>query len=80
MARHYKKYSLFDEVANSTLQTFNRCVTLGNINEDIGYANATKYLGMLEDNEKLKISLMLQYIKEKGIEFVRREISRGDNV
>jgi len=76
MSKQYKGYSLFDDVKQDTLKVFNRCVTLGNINDDLGKAHVSRYLNLLTDKDKLKISVMLQYIKAKGIESVKREVSR----
>ncbi len=73
----YKGYSLFKDVEDRTLQTWNRAVTMFNINEKLNEKVAREYAQHFTQNETTKLYMMLQYIKVKGAELVRQEILSG---
>tara|TARA_B100001063_G_scaffold227047_1_gene237134 strand:- start:13933 stop:14208 length:276 start_codon:yes stop_codon:yes gene_type:complete len=74
----YKGYSLFNEIEDVTLQTWNRAVTMFNINDKFNEKMAREYASHFTHNEHTKLFMMLQYIKVKGAEIVRREIMNGE--
>lgn len=74
----YKGYSLFKEVKDNALQTWNRAVTMFNINEKFNEKMAREYANNFSEHDIVKLYMMLQYIKVKGAELVRKEIMRGD--
>lgn len=74
----YKGYSLFNDVEDNTLQTWNRAVTMSNINEKFNEKMARGYAEQFSKLDTNKIFVMLQYIKVKGAELVRKEILNGE--
>ena len=74
----YKGYSLFNDITDNTLKAYNRAVTMFNIQEKFNDKMVRDYAGQLTQSDLNKVYAMLQYIKAKGAELVRREIGRGD--
>ena len=74
MSNNYKGYSLFNDVSNVKLRTWNRCAALFNLNTDIG--DATGYASQLTQSERAQCMAMLAYIDVKGYEDVKREVMR----
>lgn len=74
----YKGYSLFNDVEDTKLQTWNRAVTMANINEKFNEKMAREYAESFSKGDATKIFMMLQYIKVKGAEVVRREMLSGN--
>lgn len=77
MQNNYKGYSLFNDVEDAALRTWNRCVVMCNINSDSGEEFAKNYANHLNKVEQMQMMAMLQYIKVKGAEAVRLEINQG---
>ena len=74
----YKGYSLFNDVEDNKLQTWNRAVTMANINEKFNEKMAREYAENFSKGDATKIFMMLQYIKVRGAEVVRREMLSGN--
>lgn len=77
MNNNYKGYSLFNDVEDKALRTWNRCVVMFNIHSDHGEKFSENYANCLSKVEKMQVMAMLQYIKVKGAEAVRNEINNG---
>jgi hypothetical protein len=77
MQNNYKGYSLFNDVEDAALRTWNRCVVMCNVNIDQGEGFAEGYGGSLSKVDKMQMMAMLHYIKVKGAELVRLEINAG---
>ena len=75
----YKGFSLFNEVENVALRTWNRCVVALNINADNGKDLCSQYLNQLDKVSKLQVMAMLQYIKARGAEETLKEIRSGEH-
>lgn len=73
----YKGYSLFNDVENPALRTWNRSVVLLNINVDRGEEFVKGYIEQLNDIERMQLMAMYQYIAVKGADAVKLEISQG---
>lgn len=75
---NYKGYSLFNDVEDVTLRTWNRCVVLFNINSQHKETNfAREYAECLGEIERMQMYAMYQYIAARGAEVVRKEIEQG---
>lgn len=74
---NYKGYSLFNEVDDAALRTWNRCVVMCNMNKDNGKDFAEGYGNSLSQVDKMQMLAMLNYIKARGAEEVRKEINAG---
>ena len=75
----YKGYSLFNEVENHSLQAWNRCNVICNIQEAHGKVFAEEYAEALTENDRVKVLFMFGYIKEHGWDKVNAEVTRGNN-
>ena len=75
---NYKGYSLFNDVDNVSLRTWNRCVTAANINNTMGEVHSKNYLSHFSELEKKRCMAMYQYILVIGSEEVRKQILKGD--
>lgn len=73
----YKGYSLFNEVVDPALRTWNRCTVMLNANQDHGGDFVKGYAECMGDVERMQMMAMYQYIAVKGAEFVRIEIHKG---
>lgn len=73
----YKGYSLFNDVEEPALRTWNRCVVMLNINKDHGEDFVKGYAGCMGDVERIQMMTMYQYIAVKGTDAVRLEINQG---
>ncbi len=67
----YKGYSLFKDVKDVKLRTWNRCATAFNIN---GTGDAEGYLSCFDSNCKKQVYAMLKYIKTIGYDTARIRI------
>lgn len=74
----YKGHSLFNDVTDNTLQTYNRFVTSCNINNSLSKKNVKEYLAHFSETEQRKIHAMGQYISVVGAQEVARQINSGD--
>lgn len=74
---NYKGYSLFNDIDNAALRTWNRCVVVSNGNVDRGQEFVEGYTNNLSQQDKFAMMMMLNYIKIKGAEIVRMEINQG---
>lgn len=74
---NYKGYSLFNDIEDAALRTWNRCVVMCNVNKDNGKDFAEGYGNCLSKVDKMQMMAMLQYIQVKGMEAVRLEINQG---
>jgi len=74
---NYKGYSLFNDIEDNTLKAYNRAVTMFNINNKFNENMVRGYAEQLSDSDRNKVYAMLQYIKVKGAEVVKRELNRG---
>ena len=77
MQNNYKGYSLFNEVEDAALRTWNRCVVMLNINKDQGSDFVKGYAESMGDVERMQMMAMYQYIAIKGTEALRLEINQG---
>ena len=76
---NFKGYSLFNDVEDAALRTWNRCVVMLNINVDLG-ANFVKGYGeCMNKVERMQMMAMYQYIAVKGADTVLAEIRKGEH-
>jgi len=73
----YRGYSLFNDVEDAALRTWNRCVILFNLNKDHGENFVQEYGDMLCKKDKMMMMAMYQYIAVKGVDAVKLEINQG---
>lgn len=73
----YRGYSLFNEVEDAALRTWNRCTVLFNINVDQGEGFVQGYAESLNEIERMQMMAMYQYIAIKGVDAVKLEINQG---
>lgn len=70
----FKSSSLFNDIKDVKLQTWNRCAIVFNLTADQGPAVAKKYLEQFSEEDKKKIYGMFDCIKKFGYEAVRKQI------
>ena len=74
----FQGFSTFDEVEDRTLKAYNRCVMLFNIRETHSEELAERYAEQISEEERFHMFLMFNYVQERGLEVVKRELSRGE--
>ena len=67
----YKGYSLFNDVEDAAVRTWNRCTVLLNINKDQNKDFVSGYAECMNKVERMQMMAMYQYIAVKGAEAVR---------
>ena len=73
----YKGYSLFKDVENDLLRSFNRVVTLTNIKEDLGEGYVRGYLASIPETEYVRLNAVAARISQLGLEATRAEVNRA---
>ena len=76
-ASEYRGYSLFNDVSDAALRTWNRCVVLNNIKADHGDGFVQGYSEHLTNVDRLQVLAMYKYISIKGLDNVKVEIMNG---
>jgi hypothetical protein len=74
IAETFKGYSTFIEVENHTLRNFNQWTAISNIRELGLLPLVGEYLAKLTAKDQLGVFAMAEYIRQKGIVEVRREL------
>lgn len=69
-------YQRFDAIDHLPLRVFNRTVLLQNIFTDFGKDAAAEYGEMFDDKERSQMVVMQGYIKAKGVDEVRKMVTR----
>lgn len=77
MTKSYKGYSLFNDVEDAALRTYNRCVVMCNGNHDQGSEFSEGYGAQLNKVDRIQMMAMIQYIKVKGANIVLQELKAG---
>ena len=77
MTKDYKGFSLFTDIEDSALRSWNRAAVIFNLNKDGEVELLTGYYESLPDEGKIGAYLTLQMIKEKGYEEARKELVGG---
>ncbi len=77
MSDEFKGYSLFNDVNNIRLRTWNRCAAFFSIFEDHGKAMAQSYANQLDDVAKKQMTNMLAEIREQGYGTVRQSVIKS---
>lgn len=73
----YRGYSLFNDVEDAALRTWNRCIVLFNLNKDHGENFVKGYGECLDKVGRMQMMAMYQYIAVRGADAVKLEISQG---
>lgn len=73
----YMGYSLFKDVVDNNLRAWNRIVTYQNIEDYLDKGTAKTYLSYFKGTELTAIMMMVQYMKQKGVEHVKREMLKA---
>ena len=73
MENNYKGYSLFKDVKDVKLRTWNRCATAFNINAS-NKGDSEGYLACLDSLCKRQVLAMLKYINTIGYDNARKNI------
>jgi ferritin len=80
MQNDYKGYSNFNDVDNVGLRTYNRFVTVANINHTHGAKMVREYVEQFSEGEQLQLQILGKYIQARGAEAVLKEIQQGVGV
>lgn len=70
-------FNRFDEISHLPLKVYNRTAMMFNLSEDFGETVAKEYAGIFNDNERQQILIMQIFIQNKGIDFVKKEVTKG---
>lgn len=71
MRNDYKGYSLFNDVENATLRTWNRCALAFNINS---VGESGDYMDCIDEQGQKQMRAMFQYIKVEGYDNARKYV------
>lgn len=71
---NFKGYSLFTEVEDKIVQAFNRWNILSNLHENNLDHLGLEYIEQLPEYDRMRLALMSEYIKRKGLEETKREV------
>ena len=67
-------YSTFQDIENPMLRAWNQYNILCNLNEANLLGIGNSYIEALSKRDRLGLFVMLEYVKEKGVENTRQEI------
>lgn len=67
----------FDDVDNTLLRTYNRCVMATNIRKDEGEKEAETYLKSISPVGQNQMLILFKAIEIRGLESVKREVMQG---
>lgn len=70
-------FEKFDSVTHMPLRVFNRVVFLHNLISDSGKSAGETYINLFKEFERKQMFLMSAYIKQVGLEQVRKEVTKG---
>lgn len=70
-------FNKFEEIKHLPLQVFNRVVFLNNLLSDAGHVIAKKYVESFTDVERKQMFIMQAYIKSKGIEQTKKDVTKN---
>lgn len=73
-------FEKFNDIENLSLQVFNRVIYLTTLVADYGQSAAKQYLETFNKGEQAQMTIMGMYIKAKGKDFVRKQITHGIEV
>lgn len=73
----YKGHSLFNDVADADVRTWNRCATFLNLLRDFGRVVAQDYIKQLDDISQQYVKKMFARIQEEGYERTKQSIIRN---
>tara|TARA_B100001179_G_C18443090_1_gene339694 strand:- start:220 stop:459 length:240 start_codon:yes stop_codon:yes gene_type:complete len=71
------EFRTFNDIEDIRLRVFNRMTLMMNIKEDFGAEQAQEYARQFTDGERKQMIVMSNYIKSKGADNVRKEITKG---
>lgn len=74
MTNEFKNYSLFNDVQNPLVRTWNRCSVYLNIMVDRDKVTAQGYLAALDDISVAAMRSMLKLIQEQGSENIKKQV------
>lgn len=77
---NFNGYSLFNEIRNPILRSYNRANTYMNIKERHGKEVGMKYLKKFDHNGKLGIFSVMSVIARDGFEQTRRNLIRTGGI
>ena len=80
MKNSFKGNSLFNDVQDVALRTWNRSAIMFNLMADKGIDSAREYMGKLDEVSQKQVYAMLNLIKAQGYEETKKKIIRGDYV
>lgn len=70
-------FDKFDDINHLPLRVFNRVVYLTSLKGDGGTVACENYLKLFTQGERNQIMIMGMYIQKKGLEEVRKEVTKG---
>ena len=71
-------FSLFNDVEDKVLRSYNRCVMMSNIQDTHGENVSADWADNIDEAGKAEMFAMFNYIYEKGVIEVHREINNGE--
>lgn len=71
------KWDRFDNITHLPLKIFNRTVMMNNILEDLGVDSLREYIREFTQVERKEMEIMAAYIKHKGQDQVRKEVTNN---
>lgn len=71
MENSYKGYSLFNDIEDNSLRSWNRCAIAFNLNSMGNKVGMNDYLECLDKTGKVQVMAMIKYIKSIGYDQAR---------
>ena len=69
--------SKFDEIKDISLRAYNRLAYAQNLNDDVGYEDAAKYVDQFNIQDQKEMAEVAQRIKRIGVPAFKRSLSRS---
>lgn len=74
IVEEFKGYSTFTEVSNRMLRAYNQWNVLTNMHENGLDALGEEYIANLPKMDKVGLAIIINYIRNKGLEETKREL------
>lgn len=78
MKNSFKGNSLFNDVQDPALRTWNRAAVMFNLTADRGLEVARQYMEKLDDVSKKQVYAMLNVVAAQGYEKTKQKVIKGE--
>lgn len=75
IVQEFKGYSTFVEIESTTMRSYNQWTVLNNMKENKLFQLMEEYVNNLPKSDQFALLITSEYIKAKGLEEVKRELT-----